>query len=62
MEMPPQNRDLVRARLAELQHTLQRTKSEDLRDTLRLAIDECEQRLAQLDAEAEAERPAPAQA
>lgn len=60
--MPPPDRDLVRARLAELQHTLHHTRSDDLRDVLRLSIAECERRLAELDAQAAPERPAPAQA
>jgi hypothetical protein len=49
--MPRDERERVLAQLAELRHTLQRTRSEDLREALLQGISECEQRLAELDAQ-----------
>jgi hypothetical protein len=51
--MPKVERDRLLTRIAELQAALRDTNSADLRTTVREAIADCEERLAEL------ERPAP---
>ncbi len=57
--MPRAERDRVLARVAELRHLLQRTRSADVRETLLQALAECEERLAELDEQAAPAPPAP---
>jgi hypothetical protein len=49
--VPQQERDRVVAQIAELKATLRLAQSYDVREAIRLAIDDCEQRLAELKAE-----------
>ena len=49
--MPQQERDRVVAQIAELKATLRLAQSYDVREAIRLAIDDSEQRLAELKVE-----------
>jgi hypothetical protein len=50
--VPQAERDRVIARIAELRSMLRFAHSNDLREALRLAIGDCEQRLAELEGQA----------
>jgi hypothetical protein len=47
--MPHRERDRLLARIAEIRQALRHAASEDVRATLRDALDDCERRLAELD-------------
>jgi hypothetical protein len=51
LDVPQQERDRVVAQIAELKATLRLAQSYDVREAIRLAIDDSEQRLAELKVE-----------
>jgi hypothetical protein len=47
--MPDQERERVLSRIAEIKQALRNARSEDLRETLRQALQDCERRLEELE-------------